>query len=259
MPELPDLQVFARNLQKKLKGKSVKKISVADAARMKITAAKLNKNIAGSNLEKVYREGKQLRFLFDNGSVLGMHLMLHGKLALFEKKNREKYSVAAILFDDGTGLALTDFQKKASVSLNPEESDAPDAMSAKMNAKFLEKIFSGSRKKVKDILLDQHIIRGIGNAYADEILWHARISPFSRADKIPPAKIQGLAAAIKKTLKGAEKQILKISPGIIAGELRDFMLIHHSGKTKSPGGKPIFHTSAKSRKTYYTEEQQLYK
>ena len=258
MPELPDLQVFSRNLDKALKGNTLKKINIVNGKRLKTTAAALNKALAGNKLAEVYREGKQLRFRFSNGAVLGMHLMLHGKLFLFDKKNPEKYAIAELLFDDGKGLALTDYQGMANITLDPEESDAPDALSAKMTASFLKKTFATTHKEVKELLLDQHIIRGIGNAYADEILWQARISPFSRADKIPVDKVAKLASVIKKVLKDAEKKILKANPDIIAGEIRDFMEIHHPKKETSPGGATIKHTTVKSRKTYYTDEQVLY-
>lgn len=258
MPELPDLQVFSKNLNKKLKGKTLKKIEVANKKHLKTSVPQLNKALAGSKLSKVYREGKQLRFQFDNDNILGMHLMLHGKLFFFEKKADMKSIVATFLFEDGQGLALTDFQGMAAVTLNPEEADAPDALSPKLNTSFLKNLFEKSGKSVKDLLLDQKLIRGIGNAYADEILWDALISPFSKANKIPPDKIKALAASIKKVLRNAEKQIIKADPDIIAGEIRDFMLIHNAKKETSPGGAAIKHTDKKSRKSYYTDEQVLY-
>lgn len=73
-------------------------------------------------------------------------------------------------------------------------------------------------------------MRGVGNAYADEILWHARISPFSVSSKIPEAKLKDLVKAIKSVLEDAEQNILKSNPGIINGEVRDFMDIHNSKK-----------------------------
>lgn len=79
-------------------------------------------------------------------------------------------------------------------------------------------------------MLDQQLIRGIGNAYADEILWDAGISPFSVSGKIPPGKISALAKSIRKVLKAAEKRIIKKHHGIIAGEVRDFLLIHNPDK-----------------------------
>jgi formamidopyrimidine-DNA glycosylase len=107
--------------------------------------------------------------------------------------------------------------------------------------------------------MDQKVIRGIGNAYADEILWHALISPLSVCNKIPEDKIKTLAKSIKTVLHDAIKKILKSHPDIIKGEVRDFLVIHNSSKKKSPTGAEIKQTTIGGRKTYYTDEQELYK
>jgi formamidopyrimidine-DNA glycosylase len=112
---------------------------------------------------------------------------------------------------------------------------------------------------IKNLMLDQQVIRGIGNAYADEILWTAGISPFSKANQIPVKKIPQLVKAVRSVLQSAEKQIQKKEPGIIGGEIRDFLCIHNSKKKKSPAGAPILFAIKGGRKTYYTREQQLYK
>src|SRR4051794_11211144 len=104
MPELPDLQVFSRNLNKELAGKKVKTITVVNKKKLKTPPEKLRKSIEGAKLMKVYREGKELHFKFSNEAILGLHLMLHGKLDFFKEKNENKYPVIEILFDDGTGL-----------------------------------------------------------------------------------------------------------------------------------------------------------
>ncbi len=67
----------------------------------------------------------------------------------------------------------------ATPTLNPAPSAAPDALSEEVNFEFLKTLLSTKKGSIKNILLDQKLIRGIGNAYADEILWDARISPFS--------------------------------------------------------------------------------
>ena len=101
--------------------------------------------------------------------------------------------------------------------------------------------------------MDQKIIRGIGNAYADEILWEARISPKSITHKIPSEAVKVLAKTIKSVLKAAEKQIAKTHPDIISGEVRDFLKIHNADKEKSPKGAKISHEMLNSRITYYTK------
>ncbi|HTM92399.1 MAG TPA: DNA-formamidopyrimidine glycosylase family protein, partial [Flavisolibacter sp.] len=176
MPELPDLNVFARNLDKKLAGKKIKKIEVRNKSKLKTPVSELKKEIEGSKLKKVYREGKELHFEFSNGNILGMHLMLKGSLHL---ETDQKSTIVEIHFDGDDVLVLTDFQGAANIALNPVVKDSPDALSDEVNYEFLKEKLSKKRTNIKTFLLDQNIIRGIGNAYADEILWESKIHPES--------------------------------------------------------------------------------
>lgn len=250
MPELPDLEVFSKHLQRKLKGKKLKAISRSGAWK---------KDFLRQSLQKVYREGKELRFLFRNGHTLGVHLMLHGKMVLADSGDPPPHTVFSLQFADDSLLAVTDWQKKARLTPDPEPSSVPDALSKEFSSAYLKKLLEGSRATIKKVLIDQHKVRGIGNAYADEILYEARISPFSKAGEIPPEASARLARAIKKVLKNAVKTISKEHPGIIAGEVRDFMKVHKHGKEKSPGGKKIEHAEMNGRTTYFTSEQVEYK
>jgi len=258
MPELPDLQIFSRNLNKALLGKTLKKVTVVKAQKLKVTPIELQKALEQQQFTKVERVGKELHFHFANGSVLGLHLMLHGEMFLFATTNDHKNTIIELIFDDDTGLALADYQGLATPTLNPEEWDAEDALSDKVDFKFLKERLQ-KKVSVKNILLDQHIIRGIGNAYADEILWDARLSPFSISSKIPDDKIKALAKSIKHVLHDAEKHILATHPDIISGEVRDFLKIHNARKKQSPTGADIHNKTVSSRKTYYTDEQEEYK
>lgn len=255
MPELPDLQVFAKNLDKKLAGKTLKRVTVHKAPKLNVTHQELQDTLHGQKLSQVYRDGKELYFKFDKGDILALHLMLHGKLYLFEGKSDQKYPIIELLFTDDTGLLLTDFQGIAAPTLNPGEKEAPDADSADLD--YLKQKLGKTKTIVKTVLLDQKVIRGIGNAYADEILWDARISPFPLSNKLPGDKVKDLLKSIRSVLKHAEEEIIKANPDIIAGEIRDFMLIHNAKKKQSPTGAPILIKEA-SRKTYYTEEQEMY-
>lgn len=257
MPELPDLQAFARNLDKILADKTVKDVIVHNTKKINVNAHDLQAKLEKQQLKQVYRDGKELYIKFSDGDILALHLMLHGKLFLFEGENANKYSIIELVFTDGTGLVLTDFQGIATPTLNPEAKEAPDAVNDKAGIDYLKAKLGKTKTNIKTVLLDQKIIRGIGNAYADEILWDARISPFSASNKIPEDKIHDLVKSIHSVLKDAEKQILKSNPEIINGEVRDFMLIHNSKKKESPNGAPILIKEA-GRKTYYTEEQTLY-
>jgi formamidopyrimidine-DNA glycosylase len=255
MPELPDLQVFSHNLNKKLGGKTIKDVTVHNAKKLNVKAEELQSTLKGHKLKEIYRDGKELYLKFAGGDILALHLMLDGKLFLFEGKNENKYSIIELLFTDDTGLVLTDFQGIATPTLNPDEKEAPDAYAADLS--YLKEKLGKTKTNVKTVLLDQKIIRGIGNAYADEILWHAGISPFSASNKIPEDKVKELLNSIRSVMKDAEEQIIKSNPDIIAGEVRDFMNIHNSKKKHSPKGADILIKEG-SRKTYYTEEQELF-
>jgi formamidopyrimidine-DNA glycosylase len=258
MPELPDLQVFSRNLSKMLKGKKVSKVNIPVTSKLNVPPAKLKKAIEGSTLKNVYREGKEMHIEFSNKNVLGLHLMLHGNMHVGKVNDDARFKILELVFKDNTTLALTDWQKAATPTLNPVSKDAPDALSKTITAKFLKEALD-RKTTVKNILLDQKAIRGIGNAYADEILWDARIHPFSIGNKIPDEAIKQLAKSIKQILTKAEKQILKADPKRIAGELRDFMSVHNSKKKETPTGAAIKSSTVGGRKTYFTDEQIEYR
>ena len=259
MPELPDLQAFSQNLSKNLVGKKIEKLSALYKKKLKTPEKDLKRSLEGATLTSVYREGKELHFAFDNDNILALHMMLKGQLHFFHQKNEMKFTIIELLFNDGTGLAMTDFQGQATPTLNPEPKEAPDALSKEVNFKFLKEKINRSRAEIKKLLMDQKIVRGIGNAYADEILWHARISPFSISNSIPDPAIKTLAKSMKSVLQKAEKIILKRQPDIIGGEIRDFLGVHNSKKAQSPTGATIRIETKGSRKTYYTDEQKLFK
>ena len=136
MPELPDLSVFAKNLGKVLTGSTVKKVVAINKSKLKMSVSRLKKEIEGSKLKKVYREGKELHLEFSNGNILGMHLMLKGNLYLIEEKNDKKSTITEMHFDNDKILVLTDYQGAANIALNPIVKDSPDALSGDADSKF---------------------------------------------------------------------------------------------------------------------------
>jgi formamidopyrimidine-DNA glycosylase len=257
MPELPDLQVFSRNLIKLFKGKKLQKIYVLYSDKLNVTVKNLQNALQGEIVKNISRVGKELHINFQNGRILGLHLMLHGQLVLFEENNHQKHTIIELLFDDNRGLGMTDYQKAATPTLDPPANNTPDALDFE-TAYFANKL-SATRRPIKTVLLDQKILRGIGNAYSDEILWNARISPLSVSNKIPEEKIVVLVKSIDKVLLNAEKLILEAKPDIISEEYRDFMEVHSNQLKQTSTGAHIHQTLIGSRKTYYTDEQELFK
>ncbi len=258
MPELPDLEVFQQNLSRVLLKKKLQDIEVPVAKKLNVTLPALKKALVGQTLTDIRRSGKELDFIFGKSHTLAMHMMLHGKLYLLKSGEEQKFTIALLHFSGGLTLALTDFQRSAALTLDPPVKEAPDALSKDFNVKWLTEVLAKKKTAIKKFLTDQHQVLGIGNAYADEILYTARISPFSVCNKIPEKKVADLVKAVQKVLKDAVTKINKSHPGIIAGEVRDFMQVHVPRKEKSPGGYPIKHLD-KGGRTYYTDEQELYK
>lgn len=256
MPELPDLQVFSKNLTKMLKGKVLESIVIHNKQKIKVSEKELQSLVA-KTLVKVYREGKRLFFDFGKDAVLSMHLMLHGKLVYSEDEN-PKYALVSLKFKGAQTLSITDFQKMASIELNPEPAKAIDALSSKLTEKHLFDIVQASKAKIKSLLMDQNLIGGIGNAYADEILYAAGISPLSIANKIPEKQVHKLAKVMKDVLENAEKQILKEHPDIISGEIRDFMKVHNKNAKTDSKGNEILQMKVGGRSTYYTSQQEVF-
>jgi hypothetical protein len=97
-----------------------------------------------------------------------------------------------------------------------------------------------------------------GNAYVDEILYEARISPFSKANKIPADQVAALARAIETVLRHAENHIFQNFPDTITEKERDFLQVHRPKQKLTLAGEEVLKAEINKRKTYYTESQVLY-
>jgi len=256
MPEIPDLNVFRANLAKQLVGKTLKEFKVLVPRQLKVPESALKEAFEGSVLTGIDRLGKELYFKFQNGHVLGLHLMLHGTMYWYQDTNENKFTIAELLFSDGIGLAITDWQKAVMLKLDPEPLTAPDAM--EIPEGYLRTALKQTPRHIKTVLTEGKVVQGIGNAYVDEILYTAKISPFSKADKIPADKINALCKAIENVLTDAEKHIFDMFPDTITDKERDFLKVHLPKHKETPLGEPILKAEIDKRKTYYTADQILF-
>ena len=148
---------------------------------------------------------------------------------------------------------------QAKVSLDSEVSDVPDPFSEQFTEKYLRQRLAGKKRTaIKAFLINQDNILGIGNAYADEILWETRLSPATKCGDIPDNIVDVLYKNIIAVLKTAVNKIKEIEPDIISGEIRSFMNVHNKDKKLSPTGYEILTDKVSGKITYFTEEQILY-
>lgn len=181
--------------------------------------------------------------------------MLHGQLHLIENDDDVKFKIIEFSFKGDNRFALTDFQKQATPTLNPQTVAVPDALSKEFSIAYFKQVLTKKSITIKQVLMDQKIVRGIENTYADEILWNAKISPFAIAKKIPEAKVKALYQSIDEVLRKEIINLTKAIPDSFNAEVGDFLLIHNPKLTHSPNGHEILVDKNAGRKTYYTVEQ----
>ncbi|MDP3580529.1 MAG: DNA-formamidopyrimidine glycosylase family protein [Ignavibacteria bacterium] len=257
MPELPDLTVFANNLTKKLKGRKIKSVEFFSTQRLNVTTEEFQKTVCDKAIEEVNRVGKETEFVFSNGTKLHVHLMLTGMFTIGKSAQNVSSKILTLTFFDGDLLVISDPKGLVTLKLNPVPSMVPDALDAAKDY-LKERMVKKPKVLVKTFLIDQGVIRGIGNAYADEILWRAKISPKSIVGKLPDAVIDDLVNSIRIVLLDAIEEIKKKKPEIISGEIRDFLIVHNPFRRTSPEGHVIIKEQIASKTTYYTDEQILY-
>lgn len=257
MPELPDLEVYRRNMRPRLCGQTLTEVVVHKDKRLNVTPELLITSLQGATLKEIQREGKELHFLLSNGHTLALHLMLKGQFCIVPTAEAVKYAVLTLGFDTGEKLVACDSFGWTTVTLDPAPVTVLDALSETLTLDYLAKQLQASRgMNMKLFLLDQAKLGGIGNAYADEILWACRIAPESRCERLPEAAVQALHTAIHDVLTDAITQIDILRPGLLGGEIRDHLKIY--GKKLCPNGCVVHCKELSTRKTYFTDEQTLY-
>jgi formamidopyrimidine-DNA glycosylase len=224
--------------------------------RLNTTSEQLRRTLCNTSIASIRRIGKEIAFVFSNEAALFVHLMLRGQFSIVTDPETVRFRMLTLGFENES-LVISDPKELATLKLNPSPSSIPDAL--EVDSTYLRtKISKRPRKQVKAFLIDQTILRGIGNAYADEILWQAKIAPQSAIGKIPDRIIDELIASIKSVLTGAIAEIKKRSPNIISGEIRDFLCVHNPNRSESPTGHRIMTERVNSKLTYFTDEQVLY-
>jgi formamidopyrimidine-DNA glycosylase len=226
---------------------------------MNTSPEQLRNSLCGTVITSVRRDGKEIAFAFSNQATLFVHLMLKGKFFMTPDPSAVSFRALTLGLGEEDSLVVSDPDPKAHVALklNPSPTSVPDAL--EIDGTYLRKKMSEMpRVRVKKFLTDQSILRGIGNAYVDEILWQARISPKTAVGKIPDRVLDRLVTSIMSVLTGAIEEIKRRSPTAISGEIRDFLKVHNPNRSESPTGHRIMTEKVASRITYFTEEQVLY-
>lgn len=208
MPELPDIAVYIESLERRIVGRLLEKVRLADMFVLR-TARPPIESLEGRRVEALRRIGKRIAFGFEGGRWLVLHLMVAGRLQWSDTgaKAAARNVLATFLFANGT-LALTEAGTKRRAALHVVEDEAGlaahdpgglDVMTATPEA--FGAALTKENHTLKRALTDPHLFSGVGNAYSDEILHAARLSPVKLTQKLTDEEIARLHEATREVLR----------------------------------------------------------
>jgi formamidopyrimidine-DNA glycosylase len=230
MPELPEVETTVRSLEQKVQGRTFVDFWTDFPKNIKKpkSLSKFEKAIKNKKILGMGRKAKNILFFLSDDKTLLVHQKMTGHLLLGKWKEikgewisqisgplfsdpRNRFIHLILFLDDKNQIALSDMRKFSKIELW-ENSDlkkskefnalGPDPLSKDFTFKIFKKIIP-ERGKIKQVLMNQTIISGIGNIYSDEILWEARIHPLRDAGKLKDDELKNIYFAIAKVLKEA--------------------------------------------------------
>lgn len=219
MPELPEVETIKTQLEKLIVGKKVEKVEVGLPRMVKLSLDKFRRIVVGSRIKSIKRRAKILIFELSNGWSMLVHLKLSGRL-IFRRKGEAlkdedtKWNHLIYHFSDGSRLFHNDLRQFGYVKLIEtvqltdffkKEKLGPEPLSRNFDISIFRNLISKSKAKIKQFLMDQRNIAGIGNIYSDEILWEAKIHPFKKANELTVNELKSLYSAMRKILQKAVK------------------------------------------------------
>jgi formamidopyrimidine-DNA glycosylase len=207
VPELPDIVVYIEALDKRIKGSTLERVRIASPFLLRTAVPPLS-SVEGKKIVELRRLGKRICFGLEGDLWLVLHLMIAGRLHWYDERAKAAKGKSLAVFDFSTGsLVLTEAgtQKRASLHLVQGDAglDNLDPGGLEVFDATLEQFARAIRAKnhtLKRALTDPRILSGIGNAYSDEILFEAKLSPFTLTQKLSDKDVEHLFASIKRTL-----------------------------------------------------------
>jgi len=276
MPELPEVEHVVRALRANLVGRQIVNAQLKlPRIAPELSATQFNRRLRGARISAINRRGKYILIQFDNERVLLTHLRMTGKfVSLSVDQNLPPYAHVIFYMDDERRLVFCDMRQFGRMILvaatklgeTRQISElAPEPLSDEFSIDYLRKTLAKSRRPIKHLLLDQTKILGLGNIYAAEALFLARISPFAIPAKLSRQRVINLHGAIRQILGeaievGSTLRInLKDGDGDYIGTSERFWRVYErEGEPCVRCGARIRRVTQAGRSTYYCPRCQKY-
>lgn len=269
MPELPEVETIRRELEPYLVGRKFAAVSTHDPKIVSpLTVEQFQTELVGQGIKCLKRRGKYLFFHLSNGKCLIIHLRMSGAL-LLNPTQPQNHVRLVFSMDNGSKLVFVDRRRLGVITILDSEkpidkSLGPEPLETGFTAREFARRLQGRTASIKAVLLDQKVVAGIGNMYADEALFKARIHPLRPAGDLSPQEIRRLFSAIRSTLrsaienKGASVETY-LRPGGEKGIAHfNFKVAHCGGKPCPRCGTPIQRLPLRNRGTYFCPYCQKY-
>ncbi|MBA3432738.1 MAG: bifunctional DNA-formamidopyrimidine glycosylase/DNA-(apurinic or apyrimidinic site) lyase [Actinobacteria bacterium] len=262
MPELPEVETIRAQLAPRLAGRTLVRVEILDPRLTRpIDLFEVAEELEGDSVVAVERRGKYLVLRLESGLALLVHLRMTGSFG-FEPTSHER---AVLELDDGTRLGYRDVRRFGTwlvledVELDPylAGKNGPEPLSTRFTAEWLASRLAVRRAPLKAVLLDQRVVAGLGNIYADEALWRARVNPLRRAQSLHSDELRRLHRAIRDALRaGIERQGSTLSDyrtpeGARGGMQEEFRVYGRDGLPCPRCDTTISKTRAGGRGTWY--------
>jgi len=262
MPELPELEVMQELLTEKVIGRQIVALKPCHPGILKTVDPGLG-SLVGKNFRAISRRGKHLVFTVNEDLHVVVHLMLAGRLILCQSNTKAtKATGCLIAFEDGEDLRIIENTTVRRVRLyivrDPSDVEAianagVEPLSSDFTIDYLSQHVLERKRQLKKLLTDQTIIVGIGTAYADEILFDAKLSPIRYGSTLGEEEVHRLHASIQSVLRWATGEIRAAAGGAtLTPHKRPFARIYKKTEQPCPDcGTKIAEIRYAQTKTYY--------
>jgi len=262
MPELPDLEMVRDFLREAIRGAQIQEVEIPDPLVLRCSAHDLIRGLEGKAFTEIRRRGKFLIFDLPDDAHLVFHLMLTGRLQYCQAKEKTRAGLCLRLgFSNGHDLRYHDRKRMGRIywvqgpdfSSIPQFAElGPEATDPAVDLETFRKRIRRHPGMVKNILTNQRFLAGIGNAYADEILFAASILPFRKRPSLTSEELANLHQAVGTVLSWAKKELRERVGADIHVEVRDFLKVHgKGGQACSVCGGRISEVTANRRRTNF--------
>jgi len=244
MPELPDLEAIKEFLNHKILGLTIEKVEVLQPLVLRFPLREFKKRVEGKKFSRIERRGKYLLFLLDSGDRMVFHLMLSGRLQFcLPKESLKTRTCLRLTLSQGKELRYFDSKLLGKIYLvnNDDFSSlpqfsllGPEAIDKELTIDIFRKRIKTHPGGIKNILTNQAFLAGIGSAYADEILFQAKLLPFRKRSSLSKIEIERLYNCMRIVLSQAIEILNSRMGSEIHLEIRDFFKIHGRGGESCP-------------------------